>query len=142
MTTSNHTVDRIDITFDHDNAVANAGMVLTSTLAGRLGLERLADDAVTVGYRPGRKLATLVDSLLAGGDCIDDIGMLHAGATGRVLGHSLVAASTVGTWLRPVHVRTHPPARPRHRPIADASVGGRCRSGWAADVHRHGLHRV
>lgn len=100
MTSSNHNIDRIDVKFDHDNAVANAGLLLTSTLTEKLGLEAATDAMVTVGYRPGRKLSTLVSSLLAGGDCIDDIAVLHAGASGRVLGHGLVAASTTGTWLR------------------------------------------
>jgi hypothetical protein len=41
-----------------------------------------------------------VHSLVAGGDCIDDVEMLHAGATSSVLGHRVLAASTVGTFLR------------------------------------------
>lgn len=100
MMSSNHNINRIDVKFDHDNAVANAGLLLTSTLMDRLGLEAATDEMVSVGYRPGRKLSTLVSSLLAGGDCIDDIAVLHAGASGAVLGHDLVAASTIGTWLR------------------------------------------
>jgi hypothetical protein len=61
-----------------------------------------------LGYRPGRKLATLVHTLIAGGDCIDDVALLGAGATSRVLGHDTVAPSTVGGWLRDMtfgHVR-------------------------------------
>jgi hypothetical protein len=49
-----------------------------------------------------------VSTLLAGGDCIDDVGLLHAGATANVVGHDTVAASTVGTWLRSLtfgHIR-------------------------------------
>jgi hypothetical protein len=38
---------------------------------GRLGLEQAADQIVTVGYRPGRKLSTLVHTLVAGGECND-----------------------------------------------------------------------
>jgi hypothetical protein len=49
---------------------------------------------------PGRKILTVVHSLLAGGDSIDDVEMLRAGAIGSVLGHRVMAASTVGTWLR------------------------------------------
>ncbi len=100
MPASSHTIDRLDVTFDDDRAVAYAGLVLTGTLMGRLGLEQLADETGTVGYRPGRKLATLVHTLIAGGDCIDDVALLQAGATSRVLGHDTVAASTVGGWLR------------------------------------------
>ena len=39
-------------------------------------------------------------SALAGGDCIDDADALRAGGTGRVLGHVVKAASTLGTFLR------------------------------------------
>jgi hypothetical protein len=39
-------------------------------------------------------------SALAGGDCIDDADALRAGGTGRVLGFSVKAASTLGTFLR------------------------------------------
>ena len=34
-------------------AVANAGLLLTATLAMRLGLEALVDDMVDLGQRPG-----------------------------------------------------------------------------------------
>ena len=73
MPASSHIIDHIRVRFDDDNAVADAGLLLTGTLLDRLGLEQMADDAVTVGNRPGRKLATLVSSLVAGGSCIDDI---------------------------------------------------------------------
>ena len=51
---------------------------------------------------------TVVSTLLAGGDCIDDVNLLQAGATSQVLGHDTVAASTVGSWLRSLtfgHIR-------------------------------------
>jgi Transposase DDE domain group 1 len=38
--------------------------------------------------------------MLAGGDCIDDVDVLRCGATGTVLGHRVLAPSTVGTFLR------------------------------------------
>ena len=100
MPASSHTLDRIDVTFDDDRAVADAGLILTGTLLGKLELEAVTDAVVDVGYRPGRKLSTLVHTLVAGGDCIDDVALLRAGSTSRVLGHDTVAPSTVGTWLR------------------------------------------
>jgi len=39
-------------------------------------------------------------SALAGGDCIDDADALRAGGTERVLGFTIKAASTLGTFLR------------------------------------------
>jgi Transposase DDE domain group 1 len=43
---------------------------------------------------------TMVHSLLAGGSWIDDCDRLRAGVTGSVLGHRVLAPSTVGTFLR------------------------------------------
>jgi hypothetical protein len=53
-----------------------------------------------VAARPGRKLLTLVHAMVAGGDCIDDVELLHYGSTQAVLRHRVMAVSTVGTWLR------------------------------------------
>ena len=39
-------------------------------------------------------------SALAGGDCIDDADALRCGGTGRVLGCTVKAPSTLGTFLR------------------------------------------
>jgi hypothetical protein len=38
--------------------------------------------------------------MLAGGDCIDDADLLRCGATDQVLGHRVMAPSTLGTFLR------------------------------------------
>jgi hypothetical protein len=43
---------------------------------------------------------TLVHAMVAGADCIDDCDVLRAGATARVLGHRVMAPSTLGTFLR------------------------------------------
>ena len=48
----------------------------------------------------GDKLLTLVASALAGGDCIDDADALRAGGTEQVLGCTVKAPSTLGTFLR------------------------------------------
>ena len=97
--------DRIDITFDDDRLVDHAGLLLPATLAGRLGLRALADAYLDLGDAVGRanagdKLLTLVASALAGGDCIDDADALRAGGAGRVLGCTVKAPSTLGTFLR------------------------------------------
>lgn len=54
----------------------------------------------SVGANPDEKCLTVIHSLLAGGDCIDDVDALRAGSTGAVLGHRVAAPSTVGTFLR------------------------------------------
>ena len=48
----------------------------------------------------GDKMLTLVASALAGGDCIDDADALRAGGTARILGGTIKAPSTLGTFLR------------------------------------------
>ena len=105
MRSSHVLLDQVDIVFDDEHAVAGAGLLLPATLAERLGVEQVTDQVVDLGDRPGaahpgRKLLTLVHALVAGGDCIDDVELLRSGATGSVLGHRVVAPSTVGTFLR------------------------------------------
>jgi hypothetical protein len=102
---SSHRLDRLDTAFDDDRLVADAGLLLPATLAQHLGLRELVDAHLDLGRAPGRahvgdKLLTLVMSALAGGECIDDAAALRAGGTGRILGFTLKAASTLGTFLR------------------------------------------
>jgi hypothetical protein len=102
---SSHTLDQLDICFDDTHAVANAGLLLPATLAERLGIQQAADALIDLGERPGaahpgRKLLTLVQAMLAGADCIDDADLLRCGATSQVLGHRVMAPSTLGTFLR------------------------------------------
>ncbi len=102
---SSHSLDRLDVAFDDDRLVADAGLLLPATLAHHLDLGGLVDEHVSLGDKPGRanagdKLLTLVMSALAGGDCIDDANALRSGGTERILGFSIKAASTLGTFLR------------------------------------------
>ena len=97
--------DRIRIAFDDHRLVSNAGLILPSTLAWHLGLPQLVDQHLDLGRAPGGantgdKIMTLVASALAGGDCIDDADVLRAGRTARVLGGTVKAPSTLGTFLR------------------------------------------
>jgi DDE family transposase len=98
-------LDGLRVQFDDERAVANAGLLLPATLAGRLGIERLVDEAVELsgrpgGARPGRKVLTLCHAMQLGADSIDDCDILRAGRTGLVLGHGVLAPSTLGTFLR------------------------------------------
>jgi len=98
-------LDRVQVTFDDDNLVANAGLLLPATLAGRLGLESLINTTVRLdgrvgGASPGRKVLTLMNTMLAGGSHIDHADMLRAGATQQVVSHRVMAPSTLGTFLR------------------------------------------
>ncbi len=98
-------VDSLRVAFDDERLVSDAGLMLPASLAGRLGVEALVNETVdlsgrTGGALPGRKVMSLVSGMLAGGDCIDDMDVLRAGSTGLVLGHRVMAPSTLGTFLR------------------------------------------
>lgn len=102
---SSHSLDALSVQFDDPNAVAFAGLILPATVAQHLGLSELFSEHVNLGNAPGRanvgnKAMTVVSSLIAGGDCIDDGDGLRAGETGKVLGHEVMAPSTIGTFLR------------------------------------------
>jgi hypothetical protein len=93
------------VVFDDEHVVANAGVMLPALLAGRLGIERLVDDCLDLGDRPGaanpgRKVMTMLSAFALGADCIADCDVLRSGQTEAVLGHRVVAPSTVGTFLR------------------------------------------
>jgi hypothetical protein len=98
-------LDRVRVTFDDDNLVANAGLLLPATLVEQLGLESLINTRVRLdgrvgGASPGRKVLTLMNTMLAGGSHIDHADMLRAGASEQVVSHRVMAPSTLGTFLR------------------------------------------
>jgi len=98
-------IDRVCVTFDDPNLVANAGLLLVATLVRRLGLEDLCNATIgltgrTGGHQPGRKILTLVHAMVAGATHIDHADMLRAGSTAAVLPHRVMAPSTLGTFLR------------------------------------------
>ena len=101
MWSSSRTIDRLETTFDHGGLVANAGLIVPATLMARLGLEALINTWVRTGSAsPGRKVLTLVAAMLAGATHIDHVNILRAGATQRVLGFTVMAPSTIGSFLR------------------------------------------
>jgi hypothetical protein len=100
-----HVPDRLRVTFDDEGLVANAGLLLVATLAARLGLGRIVEQTLRMagmvgGARPGRKVLTLVHAIAAGASHIDHADVLRAGETAGVLGHRVMAPSTLGIFLR------------------------------------------
>jgi len=99
-------LDSVQVRFDEQRLISNAGLLVTATLAERLGVEELVNESVWLDPRlpgaalPGRKVMSLVHGMLAGGDSIDDMNVLRAGSTQLILGHRVMAASTLGTFLR------------------------------------------
>ena len=128
MSRVSHGIDRIAVSFDDPNLVANAGLILVGTLVVRLGLERLVNATVHLGgrvggARPGRKVLTLVHAIVAGGSHIDHADVLRSGASEAVLPHRVMAPSTLGTFLRAFtfgHVRQ-----------LEAVVGETLRRAWS-----------
>src|SRR5207249_11486153 len=99
-------LDGVEVVFDDERLVSDAGIALVATLAGRLGIERLVGQFVRLRRdRPGaanagRKVMALIFAMLLGADSIDDCELLRAGRTRRLLGGWLPAPSTLGTFLR------------------------------------------
>ncbi len=105
MHTSCQVLDRMEVAFDDTNAVADGGLVLPMTLAGRLGLKNLVDEHVDLGdvaghANVGLKAMGLVASALAGGDSISDADVLRSGRSQAAIGAWMPAPSTLGTFLR------------------------------------------
>jgi hypothetical protein len=99
-------LDSVRVEFNEERLISDAGLLVTATLAERLGLEELVNESVWLDSRaagaalPGRKVMSLVHGMLAGADSIDDMNVLRAGSTQLILGHRVMAPSTLGTFLR------------------------------------------
>ncbi len=124
-----HSLDAVGVSFDDDRLVANAGLLAPATLAEHLGLRDLFETHVDLGDAPGRanvghKAMTVIHGVLAGADSIDDCQVLRSGATGALLGHSVAAPSTIGTFLRSF--------RWGHACQVDKVAGEVLGRGWAA----------
>ena len=98
-------IDGLEAVFDDGSLVADGGLLLAGTVMSRLGLEALIDDTVRLdgrvaGSGSGRKVLSLVASMLVGGRCIDDVQRLRSGSAAAVLPFAVVAPSTAGSFLR------------------------------------------
>ncbi len=99
-------LDGVEVCFDDERVVSDAGVLLVATVAQRLGVEALAGRVVRLRRdRPGaanagRKVMAILYAMVLGADSIDDTGVLRAGRTGRLLGGWIPAPSTLGTFLR------------------------------------------
>src|SRR5436190_19013349 len=77
------TLDQSAVRFDEQRLVSDAGLLLTGSLAERLGVEQLVNDSVWLDPKaagaalPGRKVMSLVHGMLAGADSIDDMNVLR-----------------------------------------------------------------
>jgi hypothetical protein len=95
-------LSRVSVSFDETNLVSNAGLVPAAILAQRIDLAGLIDSRLRLAKHAansGSKALSVIGSMLVGGDSIDDVAVLRAGATARLFDNTR-APSTVGSWLR------------------------------------------
>ena len=95
MTRVSRALDRIDVSFDDPNLVANAGLLLTATLADRLELETMIDATVKLagrvgGARPGRKVLTLVHAMIGYGAILCNVAAAKSEITALVASSRIV----------------------------------------------------
>jgi len=95
----------VQVAASSQQITAHAGLVLVRELAGRLGVGELLD-RVTVkkrrrGYSAAQAILGLCETLIAGGECLDDVALLRADSAQELLrGHGLPEATTLGRFLR------------------------------------------
>ncbi len=90
------------MSFDETNLVPNAGLLPAAILGQRLDLAGLVDRRLRLarhGANSGAKALSVIGSMLVGGDSIDDVAVLRAGAASALFDGTR-APSTVGSWLR------------------------------------------
>ena len=90
----------LSVMFDDDHAVADAGLALAGVLSEKLGLLEPTEELVDVRPFPKRRVATLVHAMVVGAEHIEDADLLRSASTAEVLGHRVMAPSTLGTLLR------------------------------------------
>jgi hypothetical protein len=95
----------VEIAPSTQQITAHAGLVLVRELWEVLGIGELLD-RITVkkrrrGYGPSQQLLALCETLIAGGECLDDAAMLRAdGCQERLRGHAVPDPTTLGRFLR------------------------------------------
>ena len=94
----------VQIAASSQQMTAHAGLVLVRELADALGVAELLDQ-VTVkkrarGYSPSQQALALCETLIAGGECLDDAALLRADqAQEQLRGHAVPDPTTLGRFL-------------------------------------------
>lgn len=94
----------VQVAASSQQITAHAGLVLVRELTQMLGLFELLDE-ITVkkrrrGYSPAQAILALCETLIAGGDCLDDVALLRADSAQELLrGHGLPDPTTLGRFL-------------------------------------------
>jgi hypothetical protein len=95
----------VQIAASSQQITAHAGLVLVRELAERLqvgeALDRLTVKKRRRGYSPAQVILALCETLIAGGECLDDVALLRADSAQALLrGHGLPGPTTLGRFLR------------------------------------------
>lgn len=95
----------VEVIASTQQLTSHAGLVLVRELAGRLGVGELHDRVAVKkrsrGYSPSQVILGLCETLIAGGECLDDISLLRSDSAQQLLrGHGLPEATTLGRFLR------------------------------------------
>ena len=88
---ASHDLTRVAVRFDEACLMPNAGLLPAATLAQRVDLGGLVDQRVRLTAERangGAKALTVIGSILAGGDSIDDTDLLRAGGNQRLFDHA------------------------------------------------------
>jgi hypothetical protein len=99
---ASHDLTRVAVRFDEACLVPNAGLLPAAALAARVDLAGLIDTRVRLASEAANgatKALTVIGSILAGGDSIEDTALLRAGGNQRPF-DQVRAPSTIGSWLR------------------------------------------
>ena len=119
---------RLSVLFDDDSLVANAGILPAAILLQRLSIRELFHARLSLGSaaaNPNRsdKPLTLICSTLTGGGCIDDVDVLCAVDTARILGFKVKrrppfarscahsGGTTCASWTRSAGLPSSAPER-------------------------------
>ncbi len=94
----------VQVASSSQQMTAQAGLVLVREWAGALGVAGLLDQ-VTVkkrcrGYSPAQQMLALCETLIAGGECLDDAALLRGDAAQeRLRGYAVPDPTTLGRFL-------------------------------------------
>ena len=96
---------RVEVAASTQQITPHAGLVLVRELVEALGLPALLD-RISVkkrgrGYSPSEAILALCETLIAGGECLDDAAILRAdSAQAQLRGHAVPDPTTIGRFLK------------------------------------------
>jgi hypothetical protein len=99
---ANQDLTRVAVSFDEQHPLPHAGLLPAAVPAQRIDLAGLVDQRLALageGANSGTKALTVIGSILAGGDSIDDTDLLRTGAI-RQLFDQIRAPTMIGCRLR------------------------------------------